>query len=80
MAVHRGAYYGETFEKLLQSNPKHFITVVDNKTKLDLLAHKKISGFLEEKGNLIYQKTFNPSFSHIYIDDFVINSICILCI
>ncbi|WP_052140868.1 substrate-binding periplasmic protein [Pseudoalteromonas piratica] len=74
VAVHRGAYYGETFEKLLQSNPEHFITVVDNKTKLDLLAHKKISGFLEEKGNLIYQKTFNPSFSHIYIDDFVINS------
>ncbi len=74
VAVHRGAYYGEAFEEVLKKHPDRFITVVDNKTKLDLLAHKKISGFLEEKGNLAYQKKFNPSFSHIYIDDFVVNS------
>lgn len=74
VAVHRGAFYGEAFEKIIKQYPERFITVVDNNTKLDLLARKKISGFLEEKGNLSYQKQFNPSFSHIYIDDFVVNS------
>lgn len=74
VAVHRGAFYGDEFEKILKQYPERFITVVDNNTKLDLLARKKISGFLEEKGNLAYQKQYNPSFSHIYIDDFVVNS------
>ena len=34
----------------------------------------KISGFLEEKGNLYYQQHFNANFAHIHIDDFVVNS------
>ena len=74
VAVHRGAYYGEEFTQLLKKNANQFITVVDNQTKLELLARNKISGFLEEKGNLYYQQHFNPNFAHIHIDDFVVNS------
>ena len=74
IAVHRTAYYGDAFQALLDNHPEHFITVVDNAVKLELLARNKISGFLEEKGNLIYQHQMNPKFAHIYIDDFVINS------
>ncbi|WP_231658954.1 MULTISPECIES: transporter substrate-binding domain-containing protein [Pseudoalteromonas] len=77
IAIQRGAYYGSTFEKRFieeQDTDERFIYVPDNQLKLDLLRHGRISGFLEEKYNIVYQVQNNPDFMKVTISPFVINS------
>ncbi|WP_234401216.1 substrate-binding periplasmic protein [Pseudoalteromonas sp. T1lg23B] len=77
VAIQRGAYYGEAFEKRMKQevdSEDKFTYVPDNQRKLHLLRHGRISGFLEEKYNIIYQVQHNPDFIEIEIAPLVVNS------
>jgi len=77
IAIQRGAYYGSIFERRFieeQDTDERFIYVPDNQLKLDLLRNGRISGFLEEKYNIIYQVQNNPDFMKVAISPLVINS------
>ncbi|BBN80276.1 ABC transporter substrate-binding protein [Pseudoalteromonas sp. A25] len=76
VAIQRGAYYGEAFEARMKQesdSEDKFIYVPDNQLKLNLLRHGRISGFLEEKYNIVYQREYNPDFVEIDIAPFVVN-------
>jgi len=77
IAIQRGAYYGDEFEALLESDPYsdiHFVSIPNNDVKLYLLRNKRISGFLEERSNIIYQSKNNPEFKDIVVNPFVIHA------
>ena len=77
IAIQRGAYYGDEFESLLESDPYsdiHFVSIPNNDVKLYLLRNKRISGFLEERSNILYQSNNNPEFKDIVVNPFVIHS------
>ncbi|WP_249930333.1 substrate-binding periplasmic protein [Pseudoalteromonas aurantia] len=76
IAIQRDAYYGEAFEKRMvqeQDVDSHFIYVPDNQLKLNLLRHGRISGFLEEKYNILYQAQNNSDFMSITLSSLVVN-------
>ncbi|KAF7775592.1 polar amino acid transport system substrate-binding protein [Pseudoalteromonas citrea] len=76
VAIQRDAYYGDTFEKRMvqeQDVDNHFIYVPDNQLKLNLLRHGRISGFLEEKYNILYQTQNNPDFMAIILSPLIVN-------
>ncbi|WP_194710101.1 substrate-binding periplasmic protein [Pseudoalteromonas sp. S16_S37] len=76
VAIQRGAYYGEAFEARMKKeidSEEKFIYVPDNQLKLNLLRHGRISGFLEEKYNIVYQRQYNPDFIEIEIAPFIVN-------
>lgn len=76
VAIQRGAFYGHAFIETmesLQDPEQHFIYVADNDLKISLLNHNRISGFLEEKHNLLYQIENNPAFAMVAIHPFVVN-------
>ncbi|KZN42196.1 MULTISPECIES: substrate-binding periplasmic protein [Pseudoalteromonas] len=76
VAIQQGAFYGPRFtqryEKQLNKGTQ-FIFVPDNQTKLSLLKHGRIAGFLEEKFNIIFQSTNHPDFMTIKIAPLIIN-------
>jgi len=77
IAIQRGAYYGDDFEALFESDPYsdiHFVSIPNNDVKLYLLRNKRISGFLEEKSNILYQSKHNPEFKDIVVNPFVIHT------
>ena len=77
VAIQRGAYYGPDFEarmKLETDSEEKFIYVPDNQLKLNLLRHGRISGFLEEKYNIIYQTEHNPDFVAIDMAPLIVNT------
>ncbi|MCF2857512.1 transporter substrate-binding domain-containing protein [Pseudoalteromonas sp. SMS1] len=76
VAIQQGAFYGAKFTDRYQQLKKHetqFIFVPDNQTKLSLLKHGRIAGFLEEKFNIIFQSDNHPDFMTIEIASLVIN-------
>ena len=63
IAIQRGAYYGDEFESFIKSDPYsdiHFVSIPNNDVKLYLLRNNRISGFLEERSNILYQSKNNP--------------------
>ncbi|WP_462170327.1 substrate-binding periplasmic protein [Pseudoalteromonas xiamenensis] len=76
VAIQRGAFYGQNFEThlaALKDPEQQFIYVADNNVKINLLKNQRISGFLEEKYNLLYQIENNPNFSEVRINTFIVN-------
>ncbi|WP_261594591.1 substrate-binding periplasmic protein [Pseudoalteromonas holothuriae] len=76
VAIQRGAYYGAKFEARMKQevdSESQFLYVPDNQHKLNLLRHGRISGFLEEKYNIIYQTQHNPDFVEIEIAPLIVN-------
>ncbi|KZN51164.1 substrate-binding periplasmic protein [Pseudoalteromonas luteoviolacea] len=76
VAIQQGAFYGAKFTerfKLLQKNETQFIFVPDNQTKLSLLKHGRIAGFLEEKFNILFQSDNHPDFMTIKVAPLIIN-------
>ncbi|SFC71885.1 substrate-binding periplasmic protein [Pseudoalteromonas denitrificans] len=77
IAIQRGAFYGDEFETLLASDPYsdiHFVNIPSYDVKLYLLRNKRISGFFEEKSNVIFQAKHNPDFKDIVVNPFIIHS------
>lgn len=76
VAIQQGAFYGRTFTERHSKrlgDETQFIFVPDNQTKLSLLKHGRIAGFLEEKFNIIFQSTNHPDFMTIKIAPLVVN-------
>ncbi|WP_227008455.1 substrate-binding periplasmic protein [Pseudoalteromonas luteoviolacea] len=76
VAIQQGAFYGTQFTdryKQLKKNETQFIFVPDNQTKLSLLKHGRIAGFLEEKFNIVFQSDNHPDFMTIEVAPLVIN-------
>ncbi|CCQ10408.1 ABC-type amino acid transport/signal transduction systems, periplasmic component/domain [Pseudoalteromonas luteoviolacea B = ATCC 29581] len=76
VAIQQGAFYGLPFSDALNrmSDPEpQFLFVADNKLKISLLQNQRISGFLEEKFNLIYQIENNPDFVDVEVHPFIVN-------
>ena len=76
VAIHKDAFYGEEMARMLSSTPdieNRFIVITDNKLRLSMLKHGRISGFLAEKYNMIYQSENNPDYMHIKVNPFIIN-------
>jgi polar amino acid transport system substrate-binding protein len=75
VAVQRNAYYGDEVQKLLQHEEFQdmFITVTENDTKLALLKHGRVSGFLEARRNIIHGVKNDINFEGIWFHPFVIH-------
>lgn len=76
IAIQRGAFYGHAFVETmesLQDPEQQFIYVADNDLKINLLQHNRISGFFEEKHNLLFQIEHNPAFEAVAIHPFIVN-------
>jgi len=75
IALQRKAFYGNAIQKLVDDpkNKSHFIQVTDNELKVTLLKSGHISGFLEERRNLMLGNTATPRFSGIWYVPLVIH-------
>jgi len=75
IAVQRHGYYGDTVKNLIDDpkNKSHFIQVTDNESKVALLKLGRISGFLEEKRNLMIGDTATPRFEGVWYAPLIIH-------
>lgn len=68
IAIQRGAYYGDTFADILANtpNPKaHYLTIGSNNMKLSLMLRSRVSGFIEEKINIIHKLKTTPALNKL---------------
>jgi polar amino acid transport system substrate-binding protein len=68
IAIQRGADYGDTFADILAKTPnpkEHYLTIPSNSMKLSLMLRSRISGFIEEKVNIVHKLKTNPSFNKL---------------
>jgi len=75
-AIQRGAFYGPMFDEMFSSdkaNKHKVIVVADNQHKIDLLVNRRISGFLEAKLNVYFERQQEPALSELQIHPLVIN-------
>lgn len=76
IAIHKHAFYGERVNKMVAehaSSNKHFIVIADNKLRMSLLRHGRLSGFFAEKYNMQYQKAHNPEYMQVEVNPLIIN-------
>lgn len=76
IALQRGAFYGETFTKLiftLAEPANHFVYTTDNQSKADLIKTKRISGFLEARLNVEFELENSDIFDGLMIHPVIIN-------
>jgi polar amino acid transport system substrate-binding protein len=75
IAIQRDAYYGKEIHHLLQQEDykESFVHVANNETKLKLLKHGRISGFLEAKRNIIHSIENDGNYQGVWFPDLVIN-------
>ena len=75
IAIQRKGFYGDAIQRLVDDpkNKTHFIQVTDNESKVALLKLGRISGFLEEKRNLMIGNTATPRFEGIWYAPFIIH-------
>jgi len=75
IAIQRNAYYGKEIQHLLQQEDykESFVHVANNETKLKLLKHGRISGFLEAKRNIIHSIENDSNYQGVWFPDLVIH-------
>lgn len=76
IAIHRDAVYGADIDALLKNTPnveERFTVITNNKLRISMLKHGRISGFFAEKYNMLYQAENNPDYMQVEINPFVIN-------
>ena len=68
IAIQRGAYYGDTFADILAKTPNskaHYLTIPINAVKFSLMLRSRISGFIEEKVNVVHKLKTIPEFNKL---------------
>ena len=75
VAIQRNAYYGKDIQRLLEHKDykESFVHVPNNETKLRLLKHGRISGFLEAKRNIIHGIKNDNNYKDLWFPDLVIH-------
>lgn len=76
VAIHRDAVYGPEVDSLLKNTlnvEERFTFVTNNKLRVSMLKHGRISGFFAEKYNMLYQSENNPDYMQVEINPFIIN-------
>lgn len=76
IAIHRDAVYGPKVDALLKNTlniEERFTVITNNKLRISMLKHGRISGFFAEKYNMLYQSENNPDYMQVEINPFVIN-------
>jgi polar amino acid transport system substrate-binding protein len=76
IAIHRDAFYGPEVDALLKNTAnveERFTVITNNKLRISMLKHGRISGFFAEKYNMLYQSENNPDYMQVEINPFVIN-------
>ncbi|ALO40745.1 substrate-binding periplasmic protein [Pseudoalteromonas phenolica] len=76
VAIHRDAVYGPDIDSLLKNTAQvedRFTVITNNKLRISMLKHGRISGFFAEKYNMLYQAENNPDYMQVEINPFVIN-------
>jgi polar amino acid transport system substrate-binding protein len=75
IAIQRHAYYGKAMENLIQQAQykESFVSVADNETKLRLLKHGRISGFLEAKRYISHGIANDKEYKGLWFPELVIH-------
>lgn len=65
IGIQRGAYFGADFTNLMAADKQfkaHFLVLPNHKMKLSLLQKGRVSGFVEEKVNVLFELKKTPLF------------------